>query len=583
PFEPTFQRLETIAGPPVLSFVEALRKGAPNFHHFMLANAIEQGHTVVTTNFDERIEKAYGILYPDKKIRTVVSDYEFQQLLDQPAREGMLLKIHGTLDNYASLALTAQGIWSTSEFSVRIGDDIDGQKAEAQRALSHDESSLSIPKDLVLSKIMAENTVIFMGYSGSDLHDISPVIFSTLAERRIVWLSYDAGFKLPSAQLVIQPEQPEQMKEDIIHAVSAHWKRRRLNNTEPYPVEAVAKTSLSYEAFCDWLQRMSFRRGDGLAFLGEFFENNGHFELALACYEGACDRYATLPDGKKERRLLHTEFRIPFCLAYTGREEEAAEKQLAFIQSLEKQQLREQYPDVYASALLETAGRLVRSGQLAEGKKLWQKADRFSDEHRILHGKVYAESVQGAILYREGKVREASEHFLNALNGSSILGLAYGEARAAIDAAHCARDLGDRFLALKWSGMAQYAAQKSGDRVLQQYIEHDRQDIRAYFDFNHRIRQQSWNWETAFTALLYRVGVSFRRFRFLLASRDQKALDELFAALEPLPGPDAGQSAALSWFRIMAAFECGQRDAAQAMLRALSDFTGNCPLLELEL
>ncbi|HNE30613.1 MAG TPA: hypothetical protein PLW66_15670, partial [Saprospiraceae bacterium] len=378
-------------------------------------------------------------------------------------------------------------------------------------------------------------------------------------------------------------EQPVQMREDIIHAVSAHWKRTRLNNREPYPVEAGAETSLSCEAFRDWLQRMSFRKGDGLAFLGEFFENNGHFELALACYEGACDRYATLPDGKKERRLLHTEFRIPFCLAFTGREEEAAEKQLAFIQSLEKQQLREQYPDVYASALLETAGRLVRSGQLAEGKKLWQKADRFSDEHRILHGKVYAESVQGAILYREGKVREASEHFLNALNGSSILGLAYGEARAAIDAAHCARDLGDRFHALKWSGMAQYAAQKSGDRVLQQYIEHDRQDIRAYFDFNHRIRQQSRDWETAFTALLNRVGVSFRRFRFLLASRDQKALDELFAALEQLPGPDAGQSAALSWFRIMAAFECGQRDAAQAMLRALSDFTGNCPLLELEL
>lgn len=598
PFEPTFQRLESIAGPPVLSFVEILREGAPNYHHFMLAAAIAQGYTVVTTNFDDRIEQAYSVLFPDNKIQTVVTDFEFQQWLDQPLRDGCLLKIHGSLENYGSLALTAQGIWATSEFSMRIGDDIDPQKAEKQRALSHDESSLSIPKDLVLSRIMDESTTVFMGYSGSDIHDISPVVFSNLAERRVVWLAHEADpEKLPAAirswladksisnkPLIVKPEHSEDNRDDITHAVSAHWKLRLLNHPEPFPMSAAEPVSLSYQAFCDWLERMSFRKGDGLAFLAEFFENNGHFDLALACYEGACRRYAdTLPAGKKERRLVHTEYRVPFCLAYTGRTDEADEQQLAFIRRLENNRLEEHFIDVYVSALLEAAGRLVRSGRMAEGKKLWQKGERIAEKHRLLHGQVFAESVQGAILYREGKVSQALEHFLNALNGCSIIGIAYGEARAAIEAAHCFKDLGSRFEAYRLSGLAHQAAKKSGDLVLQKQIEHDRQIIRNYYEYNHMISRQAEVWESVFSGLLTRIGISYTRFRYLLANRDEKALNELFLHLKQLSGLNAEQTSAIIWYNISAALETGKKDAAEDLLQSLTTSVGPLPLVELEL
>ena len=598
PFEPTFQRLETIAGPPVLSFVETLREGAPNYHHFMLAASIKHGHTVVTTNFDDRIEQAFSLLYPGETIRTVVTDLEFQQWLDRTPRRAALLKIHGSLDNYGSLALTAQGIWATSEFSMQIGADIDAEKAEQQRALSHDESSLSIPKDLALSRIMDDSTVVFMGYSGSDIHDISPIVFSRLAERRVVWLSYEADLeKLPrdmrkwlsenpvaNKPLVVKPDREDQKHKDIVHATSSHWKLRHLQHSEPFPVPAGAKTSLSYQAFCDWLQRMSFRKGDGLAFLGEFFENNGHFELALACYEGACRRYAdTLPAGKKERRLLHTENRLPFCMAYTGREAEADKKQLDFIRRMENEGWVEQFADLYVTTLLETADRLARSGRMEEGKKLWQKGRRFSEAHGILHGQVFAESIEGTILYEEGKVREALEHFLHALNGCSILGSAYGESRAAIAAAQCFRDLGNRFDALRLSGLAHHAAKKSGDRVLEQMIETDRQRIRNYYEFNHHINRQASAWEDIFTGLMSRIGASFRRFRFLLASRDFKGLDALFGTLDHLPGLTDDQKAAIRWHRIIAALEAGQKANAQDLLLALRASVGALPLLELEL
>ena len=167
PFEPTFQALYDSFGSPVIRFVDLLKIGQPNIHHRMLALVLKNGHTVITTNFDQKIESALN----DINIKILITDKDFQYAIDNSMYEGVLAKIHGDISDYGSLALTMSSVAAGSDRSMMVGDDIHTKKAEEQAQKIAPGTFLSIPKALWLQNILKQKKICVMGYSGSDAAD----------------------------------------------------------------------------------------------------------------------------------------------------------------------------------------------------------------------------------------------------------------------------------------------------------------------------------------------------------------------------------------------------------------------------
>ena len=139
----------------------------PNFNHIMLAKLIANGKvkTVVTTNFDRLIEKAleqqgkrvgldYDVIYKEEDFGKI----DWQQ------DRSRLIKIHGSIDNKQEMAITLR----------RIA----GLELSASRAR-------------IISHVFSEGDhrmVLILGYSCSDVFDLSPQIESLAKNLKQVFL-----------------------------------------------------------------------------------------------------------------------------------------------------------------------------------------------------------------------------------------------------------------------------------------------------------------------------------------------------------------------------------------------------------
>lgn len=136
----------------------------PNAHHVFLAEAIDVGHPVVTTNFDRCIEAACQTLDIDPPV--LIGPGDFERMLGS---DGYLAKLHGCVSERWTIQATTTGIatmgagWRTDE-----------------------------PKTQFLRRLAREHVLVVMGYSGSDDFDINPAL-ENANPRGVVWVDHRPG------------------------------------------------------------------------------------------------------------------------------------------------------------------------------------------------------------------------------------------------------------------------------------------------------------------------------------------------------------------------------------------------------
>jgi SIR2-like domain len=152
------------------SILGELQSGSPNANHYALAQLIDAGHIVITTNFDLHIETAYRHLY-GRDCAVASRDDDF--LTAAAARPGVLWKIHGSLSDPETLGATFTAILS-------------------QRSA----------RDRWLRDVLEQFDLVVLGYSGSDDLDLIPPLAQTISKRALFWIDHAS-----SETKVLTPEQ----------------------------------------------------------------------------------------------------------------------------------------------------------------------------------------------------------------------------------------------------------------------------------------------------------------------------------------------------------------------------------------
>ncbi|MCB0575724.1 MAG: tetratricopeptide repeat protein [Saprospiraceae bacterium] len=316
PFEPIFQALSDGFGQKVMRFVELLEGGNPNMNHMMLAHAIKNGHTVITTNFDRQIEKAWEECFPEKPLKVLIHDLDFQEAIESRKFGGVLAKIHGDLNDFNSLALTLEGIASSSDRSVQIGEggNISIEMAAFQSAKVHPKTFLSPPKALFLQEAMDIGKTIVMGYSGMDKNDIMPILLSH--EGKGIWINHEynntaVAHEWAAAQegrAVLKPSDETEQGFNISRHVSLYFLKKWTDAAETTLVKKrEAPPVLFQEALKEWVWRLRLRPGDGLAFWGKLYSQRGDWHTAAKCFEKAATIFEKDLENN-EYRWLTTQF-----------------------------------------------------------------------------------------------------------------------------------------------------------------------------------------------------------------------------------------------------------------------------------
>lgn len=154
---------------PLLSFLAT----TPNCNHYLLAFALKNGCTVITTNFDVLIEIAYWNLYGLVPHVLIFAD----QFRDVAAR-GSLIKLHG------SVAVLERK--TEEELVVR------DTRETVIAALDQVAKGLGDKKTLVLRSSLQQTPTLVWGYSCMDDFDIFPAL-STKRRKAFWWVFFEQG------------------------------------------------------------------------------------------------------------------------------------------------------------------------------------------------------------------------------------------------------------------------------------------------------------------------------------------------------------------------------------------------------
>lgn len=154
----------------------------PNLQHFFLANMIERGHFVMTTNFDFLIE--YALIQsdiPKENIIPVITKEDFQKYNNpyELFRNGKktIYKIHGSTKNIITNENTRDSLITTIQ---ALGKNKEGLNI----------FQLEPFKKTLFDKITKDRTLVILGYSGSDDFDIVPTLKSLTNINTIIWVDH---------------------------------------------------------------------------------------------------------------------------------------------------------------------------------------------------------------------------------------------------------------------------------------------------------------------------------------------------------------------------------------------------------
>jgi len=150
----------------IIEFFEQCNK--PNIIHFFLAEMINKGHAVITTNFDFLIEHALIQSNNGKNhIYSVITekDYkEFKNIFEYlNTGKKYLFKIHGSMKDILAER-------DTREYFLSLIKKIGSYKSE------FDLFFIEPYKGVLLNKLLNNAILILLGYSGQNDFDIIPIL-----------------------------------------------------------------------------------------------------------------------------------------------------------------------------------------------------------------------------------------------------------------------------------------------------------------------------------------------------------------------------------------------------------------------
>ncbi len=205
-FEQVIQILREIGGDKNLVVLDIFDDpGPPTELHFFLARVLRRGATVMTTNFDSLIERAFLSTVPPRSkgrlrapgrliqihtetpSRWVSSQSTFRWYVAQRNLRPAVLKLHGTLRDLTSVGSGFASLAPTTA-RVSIGATLDAiGRAQASPGLEPG-------KDQVLRRAVRGRTICVVGYSGSDDFDVLPSLARAAnMVAGIVWIRHGRG------------------------------------------------------------------------------------------------------------------------------------------------------------------------------------------------------------------------------------------------------------------------------------------------------------------------------------------------------------------------------------------------------
>ncbi|OLS15670.1 MAG: hypothetical protein RBG13Loki_0705 [Promethearchaeota archaeon CR_4] len=158
----------------------------PNSNHFFLAQALMEGHFVVTTNFDFLIERALLSILPPEKKNAIIPIITKEDYLDpanqkpeelRDAGKYPFFKIHGSKKDIIKNRDTSTSLVSTLS---ALGREREGEET----------FSIESYKKPVIFNLLKQKTLVVIGYSGSDDFDIGPLLRNLNALHRLVWVEH---------------------------------------------------------------------------------------------------------------------------------------------------------------------------------------------------------------------------------------------------------------------------------------------------------------------------------------------------------------------------------------------------------
>ncbi len=148
----------------------------PNSYHFFLAEQLERGATVLTTNFDNLIEiacRTRGINYT-----LVVSEEELVAFgAARASFRNPLIKLHGGYNLVDSVGTQRHGPVNIKTTLEQVG-----------RVYMSSESD---PLTAVLTTVIKSRHLVVMGYSGCDDFDIMPCIMKEYPLKGLTWIDHN--------------------------------------------------------------------------------------------------------------------------------------------------------------------------------------------------------------------------------------------------------------------------------------------------------------------------------------------------------------------------------------------------------
>lgn len=397
PFEATFQALTDVFGLPVFRFVDLLEGDKPNIHHKMLAYALNDGHSVITTNFDQNIEKAFTTYFPNNSLKILISDKDFQNALDKDFKNGVLAKIHGDRDDYNSLALTMKGVAVRTDRTIFLGYDIDSEKGKRQYQEMYPRTTLSIPKSLFLQRILQERKMVVLGYSGSDKFDIMPVMKAQEIQSHGLWVEHCSGSVSQDIKewrgkrndrFVLQPKNKEEELLDITSKISKYF-LKAFGTYWGEEENAITGKQNFGNSFYSWIDRLRIHPGDGLSVLAKLYSQQGKWSQAKLFYKKSMEKYQKNKDHCELHWLL-TKSNYGYILSNLGNKDEALNLYKQIKTEIEYAKKERDYAPLYANTLLDVAGVWMNTDKDYEAGQLFQRAislaKELDDKDTMLYG-----------------------------------------------------------------------------------------------------------------------------------------------------------------------------------------------------
>ncbi|MFX1533815.1 MAG: tetratricopeptide repeat protein [Promethearchaeota archaeon] len=157
----------------------------PNFNHLFLAQMLVQGHTVLTTNFDNLIEYALlEIGVPRKRIYPVINQKTWEMKFKR--NHYPIYKPHGSLIDFRTNQEALGSVKSILTLITRNRGEM---------------FQLEPWKRKTLLPLLQSHDLIILGYSGLNDFDVIPTLWNITSPKRVLWISHDPKIAFDEAEI----------------------------------------------------------------------------------------------------------------------------------------------------------------------------------------------------------------------------------------------------------------------------------------------------------------------------------------------------------------------------------------------